>query len=185
LNQRTHLQCKGDTIMRILPIVILLAWPIAVSAEQTGVQVNNVWSRAAIAGHQGVVYLTINDTGPPDVLIGVTTPIAARAELHQSFDDHGVMKMRPVASLPIASGTPAMLAPGGYHIMLVNLNQTLKAGDNFPITLNFASAGAITVPAIVEKPGANMPSSDHHGMHSSEAIPQHMTMPMQESGKQP
>ncbi|HME28151.1 MAG TPA: copper chaperone PCu(A)C [Acetobacteraceae bacterium] len=163
--------------MRILPFVILLAWPVAVSADQAEVQVNNVWSRAATAGHQGVVYLTITDTGPPDKLIGVTTPVAAKAELHQSFDDNGVMKMRPVASLPIEPGKPATLAPGGYHIMLTDLKQTLKPGDSFSVTLKFATAGQITATATVAKPGASM--------HGTEAMPQHMTMPMHESDKQP
>ena len=52
-----------------------------------------------MAGHEGAVYLTITDGGAPDMLTGVTTPIAAEAAVHQSIDDHGVMKMRPVGPL--------------------------------------------------------------------------------------
>jgi len=55
--------------------------------------------------------------------------------VHQSIVDGGVMKMRPVASLPIESDKPMTLAPGGYHIMLSGLKQALKQGDSFPITL--------------------------------------------------
>ena len=57
------------------------------------------------------------------MLTGVTTPVAAEAALHQSINDHGVTKMRPVGSLPIESGKPVTLAPGGYHIMLMGLKQ--------------------------------------------------------------
>ncbi len=120
-------------------------------AEQSGIQIDHVWSRAAMAGHEGVVYLTITDTGAPDTLTGVTTPVSAEAALHRSSDDHGVMKMRPVGPLPIEPGKPVTLAPGGYHIMLMGLKQALKQGDSFPVTLTFANAGQVTATAIVGK----------------------------------
>ena len=83
----------------------------AARAEQSDIRIDHVWSRAAMAGREGVVYLTITDTGAPDTLTGVTTPVAAEAALHRSFDDHGVMKMRPVGPLPIEPGKPITLAP--------------------------------------------------------------------------
>jgi copper(I)-binding protein len=66
---------------------------------------------------------------------------------------------------------PVVLAPGGYHIMLMGLKQPLKQGDAFPITLNFANAGPVTAQVTVEPPGART-----------------MTMPMPSGGtpgKQP
>ena len=107
--------------MRSLLATFLIVMPFAVFADGSGIQVDHVWSRAALAGHEGAVYLTITAGGAPDTLTGVTTPITAEAALHQSIDDHGVMKMRPVASLPIAYDKPVTLAPGGYHIMLSGL----------------------------------------------------------------
>ncbi len=124
---------------------------IAARAEQAGIHIDHAWSRAAMAGREGVVYLTITDTGAPDTLTGVTTPVAAEAALHRSVDDHGVMKMRPVGALPIEPGKPVTLAPGGYHIMLMGLKQALKQGDSFPVTLSFAKAGQVTTNAIVGK----------------------------------
>ena len=132
-----------------------------------------------MTGHEGVVYLTITDTGPPDMLTGVTTPVAAEAALHQSIDDHGVTKMRPIGSLPIESGKPVTLAPGSYHIMLTGLKQTLKQGDNFPVTLRFARAGQVTATVIVEKAGATTPGMDHGNISGMG------DMPMPGSGKQP
>jgi periplasmic copper chaperone A len=123
----------------------------AARAEPSDIRIDHAWSRAAMAGREGVVYLTITDTGAPDALTGVTTPVAAEAALHRSFDDHGVMKMRPVGPLPIEPGKPITLAPGGYHIMLMGLNRALKQGDSFPVTLSFAKAGQVTVTAIVGK----------------------------------
>jgi copper(I)-binding protein len=88
------------------------------------------------------------------------------------------MKMRLVGPLPIEPGKPVMLAPGGYHIMLSGLKQSLKQSDSFPITLSFAKAGPLTATATVAKAGATMPSmgGNMNGMG---------TMPMQGGGKQP
>jgi copper(I)-binding protein len=129
--------------------------PSAASAQGAPITIDHVWSRAAMAGRVGVVYLTIIASGSPDALTGVSSPIAPKAELHESYNDNGVEKMRPVASLPVTPGTPVMLKPGGYHIMLVGLMRALNAGDSFPVTLRFAKAGAITVTAMVEKAGAS------------------------------
>jgi copper(I)-binding protein len=150
------------------------------ATQQSGIRIDHAWSRAALAGHEGVVYLTITATGAADTLSAVTTPVAATAGLHQSIDDHGVMKMRPVASLPIEPGKPVTLAPGGYHIMLTGLKQPLKEGDSFPVTLSFAKAGQVTATATVARAGATtMPGMDHAGMGGMG------NMPMQSGGKQP
>jgi hypothetical protein len=166
--------------MRVLLAAILIATPLAAYADATSIHVDHAWSRAAMAGREGVVYLTITDTGQPDTLTGAATGVAATAELHENINDNGVMKMRPVAALPIVPGKALTLAPGGYHIMLMNLKQPLKEGDHFPITLNFAKAGAVTATVTVEKAGAAaMPGMDHGSMGSMGG----MTMPP--SGKQP
>jgi copper(I)-binding protein len=142
--------------MRPLLAAALLAMPLAAFADEAGIQVDHVWSRAAMAGHEGVVYLTITDTGSQDTLTDVTTPVATKADLHESINDHGVMKMRPVMSLVVEPGKPVTLAPGGYHIMLTGLKQALKQGDSFPVTLSFAKAGQVTATVTVEKAGAAM-----------------------------
>jgi len=139
----------------ILTVVPFTAMPFATFADDAKIQIDHVWSRAASAGHEGAVYMTITNKGAPDTLTGVTTPIAAEAALHQSTDEHGMMKMRPVGPLLIEPGKPVTLAPGGYHIMLTALQHSLNQGDRFPITLSFARAGQVTVIATVAK--ATMP----------------------------
>jgi periplasmic copper chaperone A len=150
--------------MRPLLVAILLALPLAAFADEAGIHVDHVWSRAAMAGHEGAVYLTITDTGAQDTLTGITTPVATKADLHETINDHGVMKMRPVTALTVEPRKPVTLAPGGYHIMLMDLKQALKQGDSFPVTLSFAKAGQVTATATGEKAGAMMPSMDHGNM---------------------
>jgi periplasmic copper chaperone A len=124
-------------------------------AQKAGLQVEHAWSRPALAGRVGVAYLTVTDTGAPDRLVGASSPVAARAELHQSVTEKGIATMRPVDAVPVARGAPAVLAPGGYHLMLVDLKRPLVAGQSFPLTLTFAKAGALTANVTVAPLGAN------------------------------
>ena len=138
---------------RLLATVLILL-PAFALADPSSMKVEQAWSRAAMAGHEGVVYLSITNTGPADTLTAASTPVAATADLHQTINDNGVMKMRPVQSLPIDPGKTVTLAPQGYHIMLMDLKQALREGDSFPITLTFEKAGDITAQAKVAKAGA-------------------------------
>lgn len=144
---------------------VFLLFPIAAFAQENGITIENAWSRPAAAGRVGVVYLTVEDTGSPDTLTGAHSPVASRAELHESFTENGVSRMRPVGPVHIAPGKPVTLAPGGLHIMLMGLKQPLKTGETFPVTLSFAKAGDVTTNAKVEKPGAahhDMSGMPHH-----------------------
>ena len=134
-------------------------------AQQNGIQIENAWSRAAMAGRTGVVYLTITDTGAPDRLTAASSPVASKADLHESFTDNGVAKMRDVTTLPVEPGKPLTLSPDGYHIMLTGLKQPLKQGDTFPVTLSFAKAGQVTATVTVQKAGGSMsmPGMPMHG----------------------
>lgn len=137
-------------------------------ADTSGIDLDHVWARPTIgAGTSGAVYFTVTDNGAPDQLVGVSTPVAAAAAVHETIDDHGVMKMRPVPSLALEPGTPVTLRPGGYHVMLTGLKGPLKAGDSFPMTLTFAHAQPVTVTAKVEAmSGAAMsgPTMNHGAM---------------------
>jgi hypothetical protein len=133
---------------------ILLLWPMTALADSAALKVDHAWSRVAMAGHEGVVYLTITNPGPADTLTGITTPVAAMADLHETINANGVMKMRPVKSLTVGQGKSVSLAPGGFHIMLSNLKQPLKEGESISVTLTFSKAGNITTNAMVEKAGA-------------------------------
>jgi copper(I)-binding protein len=141
----------------------LVLAPVVSLAQSDGIQIENAWSRAAMQGRIGVVYLTIVDQGAADHLTGVSSPVTDKAELHESFSEAGVSKMRPVASLALDQGKRIVLAPGGSHIMLMDLKRPLNQGDTFPVTLTFAKAGQVTVQVTVQKAGAVMPM--HMPMH--------------------
>ena len=148
---------------RLLTAYALVALAPAAWADQSGIKVLNAWSRAALAGHNGAVYLTITNTEAADRVTAASTPVAQTAEVHESVSENGVMKMRPVTALPVAPGKPVTLSPGGYHVMLMDLKQPLTTGESFPLTLTFEHAAPITVTVQVESAGALRPggSSGH------------------------
>jgi copper(I)-binding protein len=86
----------------------------------------------------GAVYLDItNDQEESIELIGVSTPVADRAEVHESFTVDGMMKMRRKENLAFPTGKQVRFAPGGLHIMLMGLKVPLVAGEEFQLTLHF------------------------------------------------
>ncbi len=125
------------------------------------------WARPTPGGATtGVVYLTLTAKDHADRLVGASTPAAGMAELHISFEDNGVMKMRPVEGLSLMPGQPVELKPGGYHLMLMDLKQPLKTGDSFPVTLTFDHAKPLTVSVTVATMGGKMPADHDMGaMH--------------------
>jgi copper(I)-binding protein len=70
-------------------------------------------------------------------LVAVSTPLTARAEIHEMSIEAGVMKMRAIAKIDLPAGRTVELKPGGYHVMLMNLDRPLHAGETVPITLVF------------------------------------------------
>ena len=137
---------------------------VAAFAQQATVSVDNAWSRAQIAGRNGAIFLTITDKGQGDRLLSASSPVATRVELHETTMDKDVMKMREVTMMPIDAGKAVTLAPGGLHIMLMNLKEPLKEGESVPLILVFEKAGAVTTQALVAKAGAPMPAGGHgHG----------------------
>jgi copper(I)-binding protein len=142
---------RNHICIAMLVGLALAGWPLAASAADAGLTVENPWARPAAIGQMGVIYLTVKDTGVPDQLIGVKTPLADDASLHESTMVGNVMEMRPVQAAPVAPGQPLVLGPGGYHIMLMGLKQPLKEGDTVPVTLLFQKAGAVTATATVRR----------------------------------
>lgn len=122
-------------------LLLALAAPLPARAS---ISVTGAWSPAA-----DVIYLTATDDGTPDRLIGARTEVAEAIELYESREAGGGTRLHPVAALPISPTEPLRLAPGGSRLRLVGLNQRLRPGDRFPLTLVFAQAGEIEAEVIV------------------------------------
>ena len=134
-------------------------------AADNGVAVHEAWARASAgAATTGVVYVMLMGGDRADTLVGVSTPVAQSAELHESIDDNGIMKMRSVPDVPVPAHGMVTFSPGGYHIMLVGLKRPLMAGQGFPLTLRFAHTAPVTVDVTVRGLGHAAPMGDHSHM---------------------
>jgi len=78
--------------------------------------------------------------------------------------------------LTIEPGKTVKLAPGGYHLMLMDLKNPLKQGDKLPLTLEFEKAGKVQVSFDVQGVGAQGPTGG--GGTDMKKMPSHSDMKM-------
>lgn len=114
-----------------LPIVLTMLFTPALA----DVTVHDVWVRGTVAGQAATGAFMELKASENSALLGVSSPVAGSAEVHEMSMDNGVMKMRALPKLDLPAGKTVALKPGSYHIMLMDLKQPLKKGDSVPLTL--------------------------------------------------
>jgi copper(I)-binding protein len=136
--------------------ILLVAAPVAAHDFTAGdLRIGHPWSRAAGANTNGAGFMTIRNTGSqPDRLLSASTPAARVVELHTHIRDGDVMRMRPVADIPVPAGQTVRLRPGGLHVMLIGLTGPLTRGASVPLTLRFERAGEVDVTLEIEAAGS-------------------------------
>ena len=135
--------------------------PSAQDAVRSGdIAIAQPWARASIGtSRPGAAYLTIRNEGPgADTLLGVESGVAGWAEVHETTTDSGgLTRMGPAGPLAIGPGETVVLAPGGKHIMLMELNEALVEGETLPLLLRFEQAGEVEVAAPILGIGSRGP----------------------------
>jgi copper(I)-binding protein len=140
-----------------LALILASALSFADDYSKGPLRIVHPWSRATPGGAAiGAGYLVIENKGNlPDRLVSVAAEIAGSTEIHLMKMEGGVMKMRPLAQgIEIAPGANAVLAPGGYHLMFLDLKRPFVQGRRFKATLVFEKAGDIEVEFAVEAMGS-------------------------------
>ena len=135
----------------------LFALALAAAPAWAQVAVEDPWARATPpVAKVGAGYMTLrNKSSSADRLVGAASPAAARVEMHVTERSGEVMRMREVRAYDIPAGGSFTLAPGGAHLMLVDLKAPLKAGARVPLTLRFEKAGEVKVELEVRALGAS------------------------------
>ncbi|MCG2584406.1 copper chaperone PCu(A)C [Massilia sp. TS11] len=119
--------------MNIRNYLISLAFLAAPALAE--VSVSDAWVRATVPVQKATGAFMVLKADKDLRLVGVETPLAGVAEVHEMKMDGNVMQMRAMAGLDLPAGKDVKLAPGGYHIMLMQLKQQVKEGDSVPLTL--------------------------------------------------
>jgi copper(I)-binding protein len=152
-------------MLRVALVIAALAYGASASAQHAGsLQVSGAWARATPKGAQvGGGYLKITNNGTtPDRLVGGSSSVAGKFEVHATSMSGGVARMRELANgLEIRPGETVELKPGGNHVMFVGLKQPLERGKPFAATLQFEKAGKVEVEFRVEPIGAPAPAHGH------------------------
>lgn len=157
--------------MKLKTLALMAALACGTAHAQT-VEVRDAWVRASVQGQMATgafMKITAKDGAR---LVGVTTPVAGVAEVHEMKMEGDVMKMRALPALDLPAGKPVELKPGGYHVMLMDLKAALPKDSTVPMTLVFKDAkGAeskveLKVPVSMTAPNANVKAEGKAAMEA-------------------
>jgi periplasmic copper chaperone A len=136
--------------------------PVAGDSAVAGLAAIDPWVRVAIMPDSdggpdsppvnSAAYLVLhNASDEDDALVAVESTLADTVELHTVSMVGGIMRMRAVEDLAVPAGGEAVLAPGGFHIMLIGLHAPLVEGDTAELTLRFRSGRTLSVTAPIRR----------------------------------
>ena len=129
-------------------------------AQTAAVKVDGAWARATVQGQMGTGAFMTLTAKDGTRLVGVSSPVAGVAEVHEMKMEGDIMKMRAVPALDLPAGKKVDLKPGGYHVMLMDLKAPLALGSTVPVTLTFKDAKGVQsqlelkLPVSAAAPGA-------------------------------
>lgn len=129
---------------------------------QDGISVQNAWVRPTVGEQDATgAYLTITSQEPM-ALVGVATPAAEIAEVHEMKMDGDIMRMRMAERIEMTAGEPLELKPGGYHVMLMALTAPVEAGQEIELSLQFEKADGSKIEMPVKAVAGQNAAGDHH-----------------------
>jgi len=171
LRTKTMIAAAPVAIAAALVAAVLAFTPAAIAQDQADrVEVGDLmlhafWTRAMLPGQKagGGYVVIVNRGANEDVLVAVSTPRAARGEIHEMRVVDDVMRMRPLPEgLPIPAGETVLLKPGGFHLMFMAVSEPFREGETIPVTLTFKSAGDVTLVLPVAPAGARRHDHSAH-----------------------
>lgn len=143
-----------------LALALLTAAPPAFAGGED-VVVEDAWSRASIGtSRPGAAYMTLRNTGDePVVVTGLSTDLAMMPMIHATAtDEQGVSRMTHMEELEIPAGEVVALAPGGLHLMLMDLQRPMVEGESFSLTVDFSDGERISVEVPIRGMAARGPA---------------------------
>jgi hypothetical protein len=148
-----------NTVVAALLAVTASAW-----AQTT---VKDAWVRATVP-QQKASGLFAQITSPAGgKLVSASSPVAGIVEIHEMKMEGDTMRMRAIDALDLPAGKIVDLKPGGYHVMLIDLKQQLKAGESVPVTLVIQNAAGqretVEIKAPVRAMNAKAGGGHQHG----------------------
>ena len=155
---------QGGTIARALSTLAFAGAMGASALAHAQVKVDNPWVRGAVPGQLSTgAFLDLTSKSDAK-LVKVESPVAAVVEIHASETKNNLMTMRAVPSVDLPAGKQVRFAPGGFHIMLMDLKQPVKNGESVPLRLTVEGADGKRETIDVKAPvrGVGTSQQTHH-----------------------
>jgi periplasmic copper chaperone A len=138
-------------------LIALAAIAVAAGASHAQTTVSDAWIRGTVPQQKATGLFAEITSAKGGKLVSASSPVAGVVEIHEMAMEGDVMKMRALtAGLALPAGKAVALKPGGYHVMLMDLKQQLKAGDTVPVSLVIEGADkkreTVEVKAAVKDP---------------------------------
>ena len=121
-------------------VLALALFGAASVAQAADVTVSDPWVRGTVSAQRATGAFMRLQADQDLRLVAASSPVAGVTEIHEMVMQDNVMKMRQVPAVELPAGKTVELKPGGYHVMLMDLKQPLKAGEQVPLTLTFEGA---------------------------------------------
>ncbi len=140
-----------------LATLLALALPAVAHDYKAGeLSIDHPWSRELPVDLPGAAaYFTLHNHGSqPDRLLSVSTPRAHKADLHFQAAGSSPADMKHMGAVEIPAHGEVTFSPGANHVMLSGVEPPLKAGEHFPMTLQFEKAGKVEVEVEVKNADA-------------------------------
>lgn len=146
--------------LNFLTVLMLLS---IANAGAQGITVEDAWIRGVPpSATTTAAFMTIHNTGSDDAILkSADCGVAETVQIHTMEQVGEIMKMKEVSELRIPANAQAVLAPKGYHIMLIGLVRPIHEGETIPVSLNFTDRATVAVDAVVKKWGSMSPMSHH------------------------
>ncbi|WP_286234655.1 copper chaperone PCu(A)C [Thalassotalea sediminis] len=166
MNVRIFAKAHQTRISAALVAAVISLFSLAVHADNH-VKVENGYIRATIPGTNiSSAYMVItNHSMNVKELIGATSNISPRIEIHEHQMSEGMMKMRQRESIVINMHDAVTLQPSGLHLMIFELNKPLKVGDNVELTLQFKDGEQLPISLPVESIKRKKKAKHAHNHH--------------------
>ena len=144
-------------------VLLLASTIVTVAGAQT--TVSDAWVRGTVAQQKATGVFAQITSAKGGRLVSASSPAAGLVEIHEMSMDGHVMRMRALPNgLELPAGKAVALKPGGFHLMLMDLKQPLKAGDTVPVTLVVQAADGSKETVEVKAPVKALnaaPAMDH------------------------
>ncbi len=149
---------RGATVLSLL----------LAGVAQAQITVKDPWVRAIVPQQTATGLFAQITSAQAGKLVGGSSPVAGVVEIHEMKMEGTTMRMRAIPGLDLPAGKAVELKPGGYHVMLMDLKQPLKAGDKVRVARVVESGGQRQTVEVQAEVRASGPAKAHdhgHGGH--------------------